>query len=648
MGLTLISKRSFSFSPVHLPQETLSRRLARLSRLNEASHPGKGTGVIGKAGNGRVGIKIIEPGQGATGFYTPEVLQATAEAGLFDNAPIMKNHPGTGQRTEKPDVDLVVGFIDPGTAHYNEKGSKGPGVYGTATILGPEREKVYSYIGSPFGLSIHADGELEREGDHTSRVLRIDKVHSVDLVVRPGAGGAITEVIESERFTPAPIPKIIDRMEENMGRFKLNESYVDGQGNRFVFQGGPDTDLAEGDDSIFEGEDGNLYRYLGNVNEGVNRAMEEDDEFQERGGVLMRRAPQALKANPKAKGPGFLKKHGKKVAAGAAVAGVGAGGYAAGKNKESEVDESEIFIDEEGNIFSPVGNLEEAEEEEVIVEARGAAVRSVGRAAAKPFQKSAAGRYARTKSARTATGQPFTTKQRKAAVAASYGVEGGLAAAGGGAGILAGKKVMGKKNEEAVDEEDQTIFEDEEGNLFRAVPIGNMDEEDGTNDEEEVTDEVDSVKEAQILAALGNIQEQLDMLKNGDAKKSQIMEAANISTRGSTQARRLIEEMVSQLANTPEEGKVLGQAIGEIIEADRESRSSGWENREFPNRWDSPAAGAMLENRQQATGPKDKEQAGTLGFWGSGGGNDSLSEDAGSRDNDPDKYYDSIINGVFA
>ena len=67
--------------------------------LYEATSAKSREGWVKRLGNGKVQIRIIQPGQGATGFYTPEVLKATALAGLFDNVPICKNHPGTGQRT---------------------------------------------------------------------------------------------------------------------------------------------------------------------------------------------------------------------------------------------------------------------------------------------------------------------------------------------------------------------------------------------------------------------------------------------------------------------------------------------------------------------------------------------------------------------
>ena len=112
----------------------------------------------------------------------------------------MKNHPGVGQRTDRADVDMTIGFIEPRSAKYVQNRGR-PGVYANATILEPFRRLVYSYVDTPFGMSIHGDGELERPNEPpvNNKVTKIDKIFSVDLVVRPGAGGAIVDVLESIR-----------------------------------------------------------------------------------------------------------------------------------------------------------------------------------------------------------------------------------------------------------------------------------------------------------------------------------------------------------------------------------------------------------------------------------------------------------------
>ena len=250
-------------------------RPAHVWVLNEATAVAAkpGSDLIKKQGNGKVYIRIIEPGQGATGFYTPEVLIAAAQAGVFDNAPVMRNHPKTGQRTERPDIDLTVGFVDAGTAKYEENGEKGPGVYATMTVLEPERRKVYSLVGTPFGMSIHADGQLERFGDTTSNVTSIDKVHSVDLVVKPGAGGAIIKVLESEKLKVAtgssyPLEPWYVTQQQESAMLKLNYGQLveDEQGNRYQYVGNLKEDEAEEagkeqpDEDIYEDDDGNKWQ----------------------------------------------------------------------------------------------------------------------------------------------------------------------------------------------------------------------------------------------------------------------------------------------------------------------------------------------------------------------------------------------------
>ena len=111
-------------------------------------------------------------------------------------------------------------------------------------------------------MSIHGDGELERAGDITSSVKRIDKIFSVDLVVKPGAGGAIVSVLESirearmrgnlrERYE-------YPQKEKTQMKFKhvLRESgmdyeiYEDDYGNEYILPG--DEDLYEDDEEFYD------------------------------------------------------------------------------------------------------------------------------------------------------------------------------------------------------------------------------------------------------------------------------------------------------------------------------------------------------------------------------------------------------------
>ena len=181
-------------------------------------------------GNGLALVKVIEPGLGSSGFYTPEVLQRAVTEHLFDNVPIMRNHPGVGQRTDKSDWDLMIGYLKVGTAEYLEQGEEGPGVYAQMVFDSEVRSKINLMVDSDSGLSIHADGEREREEDRTSKVKYLSKVHSVDLVVHPGAGGSIVKILESKRRRrvgpsypldkEATMSEFLEEIEQRMGIYE--------------------------------------------------------------------------------------------------------------------------------------------------------------------------------------------------------------------------------------------------------------------------------------------------------------------------------------------------------------------------------------------------------------------------------------------
>ena len=235
---------------------------------------------------------------------------------MFDNAPIMWNHPGKDLRSEQgPDATKLAGFIEPGSAQYLDKGPKGPALYGNATILKKNREEVGSWVDTPFGLSIHASGELERPGDITSKVTRIDKVHSVDLVVKPGAGGAIVEVLESELLSvptwnshPLEPGYILSPLQESedllieVSQIKesqpmLNLKYQlyedDSSGNQYLYLGNESEQgfaeaaaerwsAAMGDDMQESDEDPQIFKDP----QGNHFALVDSSERQEAGGAL--------------------------------------------------------------------------------------------------------------------------------------------------------------------------------------------------------------------------------------------------------------------------------------------------------------------------------------------------------------------------
>ena len=538
---------------------------------------------IKRLGNGRVRIKIIEPGQGSSGFYTPEVLERAANAGMFDNVPIYRNHPDTGQRTERPDIDLTVGYIEPG-AQYLKNGPKGPGIYGIATILEPSRRMVYSMVDTPFGVSIHADGDLERMDDPTSRVMDITKVHSVDMVVKPGAGGAFVEVLESERLNPVH--------EEGFMRARLVE---DNQGNQYLHIGNiyedddefEEEELEERFDSLRRGASAAAGAVRGAAGRG-RRAASSAAERGRRAASTAKDRGRQIASDPRARRAAMV--------GGGAAAG-GAAGYAAGRRREEDIDEEEdnIYEDGNGNLFQYLGNVTEDLYEQPTTMASGDS----------DLRKMRDHYSAQPQAAGRGTGR-IATLQRRASDVGERGRRAATAGAGmirrnplraagiaGAAGLAAGA-IASRRKKESMDEED--LYEDDNGNQF--LLVGNIYEDDILDDN------------SQMAESIQDIYEQLAEMQHGPERDRRLMETANLSALGSYGSRRIIEQMALRYADNPKEAQRIGRAVGQAIMEDRAARGSSWATAETP-RWDA-----------QTPPPRDE----VAGFWSTGGGNASLNE----------------------
>ena len=546
-----------------------------------------------KSVNGRVYVKIIEPGQGATGYYTPEVLTQAGQDGVFDNAPMMWNHPGKDLRSEQgPDSTKLAGFIEPGSTQYLDKGPKGPGLYGNATILKKNREEVASWVDTPFGLSIHASGELERPGDITSRVTRIDKVHSVDLVVRPGAGGAIVEVLESELLS---VP--------TWNSYPLEPGYI-----LSPFQESEDTlievpQMKESEPmlnlkyQLYEDDSsGNQYIYLGNDNE-----------------------------------QGFAEAAAERWA------------EAMGDDMKESDEEPTVFKDPEGNHFALLDSERQEAGGALVLRKAGAAVgRSTGVAT------------------RGGGGSSGSGGGMGGRLRGMIGRNKGKIAAGaavGGAGVAAGR--MSKRKESEDEYVEGEIYE-QDGQFFQFLgdgsalkemgkmgKMGKRMEADDEDDEKEKKDDMkgDDKKEsnAEVMEAIGNLQAQIAEMRDGPQKAQEVAEAANEATAGSYGTRRLIEQAAVAWAGNAEEATVIGQTIGQIIEAEREAlaKEFGFAGRSH-SRWqgEQPMQGNPGAGQQQLQ--EAQPYVGGAGAFASGGGN--LRETSLEKF---DAQLDKLLEGVM-
>ncbi len=110
---------------------------------------------------------------------------------IFDDTPIFYNRPLIGRRGPccKPDVDLLAGFIVPGTTRQMNDEPDGPGVYAIAEILRYEEVRFRSLIGTPFGLDITADQDTAAPP--------YQAVVSIDIVVDPRGSGKVIRLTET-------------------------------------------------------------------------------------------------------------------------------------------------------------------------------------------------------------------------------------------------------------------------------------------------------------------------------------------------------------------------------------------------------------------------------------------------------------------
>lgn len=169
----------------------------------------------------RWAVTIIEGDrQGSSAFYPKEVLEAGRP--LFTKGVrIYKNHPSLTEREEQPErrVEDIIGWLDE-DARYN-----GRDLVSEVRFVEEWQPKIKELAeAGVIGLSIRAEGTFQEDG---STLAAFTRVHSVDVVTVPGAGGAFTEVLEADRSSEKPASESgaeSDKEESDMTPEQLNEA----------------------------------------------------------------------------------------------------------------------------------------------------------------------------------------------------------------------------------------------------------------------------------------------------------------------------------------------------------------------------------------------------------------------------------------
>lgn len=169
--------------------------------------------------SGKYPVKVIQPGWGSSGYYSNDVLAASAN--LFEGAQMFWNHPKSSDNYERPERDLrdLAGVLT--NVRYEESNASGAGIYGDAIVFDSFRETL-DEIAPYIGVSIRAGGKVhegEAEGRGGLLVDEINLVQSVDFVTRAGAGGKVLA-----QFAEAARPIEILEEKEKENNMELEEA----------------------------------------------------------------------------------------------------------------------------------------------------------------------------------------------------------------------------------------------------------------------------------------------------------------------------------------------------------------------------------------------------------------------------------------
>ena len=152
--------------------------------------------------DGTIPVKVIAPGWGSSGYYSPEVLERDGPKVFTPGVKMFWNHPTAVEESDRPEGDLnalAAELTSP--AKWDANGPQGAGLYADAKVFGPYREAV-DELAEHIGVSIRASGKAtagEAEGQRGAIIQEITNARSIDFVTAPGAGGRIIQMFEAAR-----------------------------------------------------------------------------------------------------------------------------------------------------------------------------------------------------------------------------------------------------------------------------------------------------------------------------------------------------------------------------------------------------------------------------------------------------------------
>lgn len=154
------------------------------------------------AKSGRIRIKIIDEGQGSSGFYPAATLRAAAKDKVFPKGTHMfLDHPSVTENFDRPERSVrdLAAVLDSDAVF--ESGA----LYAEAKVFPAYRELLTDpAVFEAIGVSIRASAEVE-ETKTGRNITKLVSSESVDFVTKAGRGGKVMEVLESARINSRAI-----------------------------------------------------------------------------------------------------------------------------------------------------------------------------------------------------------------------------------------------------------------------------------------------------------------------------------------------------------------------------------------------------------------------------------------------------------
>lgn len=186
--LGALLEQEVRFAEAHRPPATIAGDFVAL-RERAVSDDGVAT------------IKVIAPGWGSSGYYSPDVLKRDGAKVYPPGTKMFWNHPTEAEEAARPEGNLYDLAAETVSEARWQDGPDGPGLYADCKVFDAFRGPV-NELAPHVGVSIRADGRAhvgEAEGKRGPIVDELTEGISIDFVTSPGAGGKIVQLFESYR-----------------------------------------------------------------------------------------------------------------------------------------------------------------------------------------------------------------------------------------------------------------------------------------------------------------------------------------------------------------------------------------------------------------------------------------------------------------